>query len=95
LNFLKKIKKNVTRHEHTEKPFTSNLLENKEIGEYLCKCCSNILFKSNHKFNSGTGWPSFFDVYKQGAIKKIEDKSLGMTRVEVVCSQCKKKKNKN
>lgn len=72
----------------TEPPFTGALLDNKDTGDYACACCDARLFSSDTKFNSGTGWPSFWQASNDSAIKYIEDRSHGMTRVEVCCQQC-------
>ena len=71
----------------TEKPFTGKLLHEKGTGMYSCAVCKQALFKSDAKFDSGTGWPSF-DQAILGSIKSISDDSLGMRRTEVVCSRC-------
>ena len=72
----------------TERPFTGDLLENKETGVYTCAACNNPLFSSNTKFKSGSGWPSFYDIIDQGKVKLIKDTSFGMIREEVVCGKC-------
>src|SRR3989338_4792750 len=77
----------ILRKKSTELPFTGKLLHNKEKGKYACAACGNVLFDSDTKFDSGTGWPSFFDA-KKGAVKFIEDGSHGMRRTEVVCNKC-------
>lgn len=78
----------VLRKKGTETAFTGKLLNNKEPGVYRCAVCNAILFKSDNKFDSGSGWPSFYDVAKAGAVDLHEDKSFGMTRVEATCSNC-------
>ena len=78
----------VLREKGTEVPFTGKLLHNKEKGIYLCGACGNELFSSETKFDSGSGWPSFWDVVSGGNIELKEDKTLGMKRVEVVCAKC-------
>lgn len=75
------------RENGTEPPFSGKLLNNKENGTYLCAACGNSLFDSDVKFDSGTGWPSFYDA-KPGAIKFQDDNKLGMTRIEVTCAKC-------
>lgn len=72
----------------TERPFTGKFLDNKSDGTYTCAACGNELFASDTKFESGSGWPSFYDVIDKGNIKLVEDNSLGMKRVEVVCANC-------
>jgi peptide-methionine (R)-S-oxide reductase len=76
------------REKGTEAPFTGKLLHNKEAGTYVCPVCGNVLFMSDTKFDSGSGWPSFYDVASTGAVKLVEDNSGGMRRVEVECSVC-------
>ena len=78
----------VLREKHTEKAFTGKLLQNKEKGSYVCGACGNKLFDSKTKFDSGTGWPSFFNAVK-GSVEFIEDNKFGMNRTEVICSKCK------
>ena len=78
----------ITREKGTEAPFSGKYNSNKKVGLYKCTCCGNILFSSDTKFDSGTGWPSFFSPVKKNSIKEIEDLSIGMQRVEVVCSNC-------
>jgi peptide-methionine (R)-S-oxide reductase len=71
----------------TERPFTGKYVHSKEAGTYKCVVCGNELFKSDTKFDSGTGWPSFWDAAGSG-VKKVMDYTHGMKRVEVVCSRC-------
>lgn len=77
----------VLRHEDTERPFTSPLNDEKHAGVFHCAGCDQALFSSDKKFDSGTGWPSFWD-FIPGAIGTSEDNSLWMTRIEVHCSNC-------
>ena len=77
----------ILRQKSTEIPFTGKLLHNKKKGNYVCAGCGNVLFDSDTKFDSGSGWPSFWDARK-GSVKLKEDKSLFMKRVEVVCAKC-------
>jgi len=79
---------NVLREKGTERPFTGEFLNNKKDGTYTCAACGNPLFDSKTKFESGSGWPSFYDVINKGNVKLIKDSSLGMVRTEVVCSNC-------
>lgn len=72
----------------TERPFCGTLLDNKTPGVYDCRLCQLPLFSSDSKFDSGTGWPSFFQPFDKEHILYIEDTSLGMTRVEVRCARC-------
>ncbi|WP_435022378.1 peptide-methionine (R)-S-oxide reductase MsrB [Tundrisphaera sp. TA3] len=78
----------VTRKKETEQPFTGKLLHNKQKGYYLCVCCGNPLFTSRTKFDSGTGWPSFFAPIRPGSVENEVDNSYGQVRVEVVCASC-------
>ena len=78
----------VTREKGTEAPFSGELYNNDKDGLYHCVCCDNELFDSSTKFDSGTGWPSFFQVISDTAICTNTDKTLGMTRIEVVCNNC-------
>lgn len=78
----------VTREKGTERPFTGKYYENKEIGKYVCVCCGNELFLSDTKYESGTGWPSFWEPVKRESIKMDEDNNQGMTRTEVMCNKC-------
>lgn len=79
---------NVCRKKGTEQPFTGKYHDCKEQGIYRCVCCGNALFSSGTKFNSGTGWPSFYAPVNDGALKTERDDSLGMSRVEVMCNVC-------
>lgn len=72
----------------TEHPFCGGLLDNKKDGRYVCKLCELPLFSSNSKFESGTGWPSFFTPIDPQHVREIRDISHGMTRVEVRCARC-------
>lgn len=78
----------ILRQAGTETPFTGKLLNNKDSGDYVCAACGQVLFNSGTKFDSGTGWPSFYDVAKTGAVELRDDDSLGTHRVEVVCGNC-------
>ena len=79
---------NICREKGTEPAFTGKYWNLKEKGIYKCICCETQLFSSDTKFDSGTGWPSFFSPIKKNSIKNIEDLSDEMERVEVVCSNC-------
>lgn len=72
----------------TEPPFSGKYANNHDIGTYKCAVCDLPLFSSETKFESGTGWPSFWDIMEKGNVKTEEDNSLGMTRTEVLCSNC-------
>jgi peptide-methionine (R)-S-oxide reductase len=72
----------------TERPFCGGLLDNKETGVYCCRLCGLPLFRSQTKFESGTGWPSFYEAFDEQHIKRITDTSHGMRRVEIRCARC-------
>ena len=78
----------ITQNKGTEPPFTGKYLNNKQVGSYRCICCGTELFSSEHKYDSHSGWPSFFDVSNNRNVLSITDKSHGMIRTEVVCSNC-------
>lgn len=78
----------ILRERGTEQPFTGKYLKFKDDGMYVCAVCGQPLFDSGAKFDSGTGWPSFYDAAKSDAVKLIEDNSHGMHRVEVQCANC-------
>jgi peptide-methionine (R)-S-oxide reductase len=78
----------VTRQHATERPFTGEYIHNKADGTYSCIACGLPLFSSETKFESGTGWPSFWDVIQQGNVQLKEDFSHGMHRIEVACGRC-------
>lgn len=78
----------VLREKGTEPPFTGKLLENHETGMYVCGACGAELFSSEHKFDSGSGWPSFYAAKNNKAIVLTADSSLGMERTEVTCANC-------
>ncbi len=78
----------VLREQGTERAFTGKYVNTKTAGTYACAACGQELFKSDTKFESGTGWPSFWDVVDQGNVKLHTDTSYGMKRVEAVCSRC-------
>ena len=78
----------VLREKGTERAFTGTLYDNHADGTYNCGACNAPLFKSETKFESGSGWPSFFEPVSPDAIEAIEDNTYGMRRVEVVCATC-------
>ena len=79
---------NICREKGTEAPFSGEYWNLKEKGIYKCICCETELFSSDTKFDSGTGWPSFFMPIKKNNIKEIEDLSNNTQRTEVICSNC-------
>lgn len=78
----------VLREAGTERPFTGEYVHTKEDGTYRCAGCGTELFGSDTKFESGTGWPSFYEPKNRANVKLRSDKSHGMTRTEVVCANC-------
>ena len=78
----------VTRHKGTEPPFTGEYESTETPGAYKCVCCGNVLFRSDTKFHSGCGWPSFYDPAAPEAVEESEDRSHGMLRTEVTCGRC-------
>ena len=79
----------IAREKGTERPWSSPIEHSSEVGTYYCKACGNPLFKSDTKFESGCGWPSFFDPIKKGSLLYLRDRSHGMDRTEVQCGRCK------
>ena len=79
----------VLREKGTERAFTGNYLNHKGVGIYVCGACGQDLFLSQAKYDSGSGWPSFYEPIRPETITEVEDRSLGMIRVEVICSSCK------
>ena len=80
--------RHVILHQGTERPFCGLLLDNKQPGAYACRLCGLPLFSSDAKFESGTGWPSFFQPFDPDHVLNIEDGSHGMRRVEIRCARC-------
>jgi peptide-methionine (R)-S-oxide reductase len=78
----------VLREKGTERAFTGKYDKFWEDGTYVCKGCATPLFLSNTKFNSGTGWPSFYESINKDNVKEVVDNAMGMTRTEVVCGTC-------
>ena len=78
----------ILREKGTEPAFTGEYVHNKKDGMYLCAACKNELFASDSKFDSGTGWPSFFKPTSDDAVEAKKDDSMFMKRTEVVCSRC-------
>jgi len=78
----------ILRKKDTEPPFTGRFVEHHEKGMYRCAACGNPLFSSDTKFDSGSGWPSFWKAAKENAVSTQDDTSHGMKRTEVLCSRC-------
>ena len=78
----------ITRKAGTERAFTGEYWDNHRKGNYNCICCGSVLFASKHKFDSGTGWPSFYEVAENASVGEKIDKSLWRTRTEVICNNC-------
>ena len=78
----------IARGKDTERPFCGTLLDNKRKGVYSCVCCGLPLFASGGKFNSGTGWPSFFEPIAPENVINEKDHSYGMSRTEILCARC-------
>ena len=78
----------VLRNQGTERAFCGNLLDNKKSGVYTCAGCGLPLFSSDAKFNSGTGWPSFFQPIAKENVLEVQDESHGMVRIEINCARC-------
>ncbi|ABK44836.1 methionine-R-sulfoxide reductase [Magnetococcus marinus MC-1] len=78
----------VCRQKGTERPFSGQYTHNKEPGLYCCACCGQPLFNADAKYDSGSGWPSYFQAISEHAIRAETDLSHGMRRVEVLCSSC-------
>jgi peptide-methionine (R)-S-oxide reductase len=78
----------VLREKGTERPYSGSLTENKQPGVYYCSACGLALFSSKAKYNSQTGWPSFYQPIDKAHIMEVEDNSLGEARIEVLCARC-------
>ena len=78
----------ILREKGTEPPFSGKLYHNKENGMYYCAACGSALFKSDTKYDSGSGWPSFYEPVSKDAITEHTDSSHGMIRTEITCSNC-------
>lgn len=79
---------NITRKKGTERAFTGKFYKHNETGTYHCVCCGTELFSSETKYDSGSGWPSFYDVINSENIIKKKDYSYGMIRIEIMCAKC-------
>lgn len=78
----------VLREKGTERAFTGEYWDHHEEGQYRCAGCEQLLFTSEAKYNSGCGWPSFYEAFNPGAVEEHEDLSHGMRRIEITCSKC-------
>lgn len=78
----------VTRKKGTERAFTGKYATNKDDGVYHCICCDEPLFSSDTKYESGTGWPSFYDPINKEMVGEVDDRSFFMRRTEVICNKC-------
>ncbi len=78
----------ICREKGTERAFTGEYCDTKEEGAYLCRCCGEALFESSTKYDSGSGWPSFYQPKASDVVEEERDRSHGMTRVEVLCKAC-------
>ena len=78
----------VCRQHGTERPFTGEYNDCKTDGQYLCTCCGKVLFDSRSKYDSGSGWPSFWEAAEAANVATRRDESHGMVRVEVLCAEC-------
>jgi len=78
----------VCRKKGTERPFTGKYNDTKEEGMYLCRCCGEPLFNSAAKYDSGSGWPSFFQTSTETGVTEAQDATHGMSRTEIQCSHC-------
>ncbi len=85
---LSDLQYDVTRKKGTERAFTGEYWDTRTPGTYVCVCCGNALFDSSTKYDSGTGWPSFWEPVDENAVDTREDRSLSMRRTEVVCAEC-------
>jgi peptide-methionine (R)-S-oxide reductase len=85
---LTSAERQIILHQGTERPFCGMLLDNHRDGTYVCRLCELPLFKSQAKFHSGTGWPSFFAPYDPDHVAELRDVSHGMVRVEIRCARC-------
>lgn len=78
----------IAREKGTEAPFSGKYVFSKDKGVYKCAACGNELFSSETKFDSGTGWPSFYEPVREDSVEYHEDRSMGMVRTEIACGKC-------
>jgi len=78
----------ITQECGTEPPFSGKYNNHYVTGDYHCICCNSVLFESDTKFDSGSGWPSFYDLARNDCIRRFEDDSIGVMRIEVRCAKC-------
>lgn len=78
----------ITQQSGTEAPFTGQYVNHYESGDYVCVCCNNLLFSSTAKFDSASGWPSFYDIATADSVISIKDDSHNMVRIEIRCKNC-------
>ncbi|MGI9148078.1 MAG: peptide-methionine (R)-S-oxide reductase MsrB [Chloroflexota bacterium] len=78
----------ILRQKGTERAFSGELAHTRQAGKYVCAGCGKVLFQSDEKFDSGSGWPSFWAPVEEGAVETEQDRSYGMLRTEVKCSDC-------
>ncbi|NCS64573.1 MAG: peptide-methionine (R)-S-oxide reductase [Hydrogenophilales bacterium CG03_land_8_20_14_0_80_62_28] len=85
---LSEEERRVILHQGTEPPFCGGLLDEKRAGVFVCRLCALPLFRSSAKFDSGTGWPSFYEPYDPAHLREIHDTRHGMVRTEIRCARC-------
>lgn len=78
----------ICREKGTERPFTGEYWDSKRPGTYVCRCCKEALFSSSSKYDSGSGWPSFYQPIADGVVEELRDSSHGMIRTEALCANC-------
>ena len=87
-NELNEIERYVMEHKGTEPPFTGEYVNTKDAGVYRCRACGTPLFSSDTKYDSGSGWPSFYEPLKDENVREQDDRTLFMRRTEVLCAAC-------
>lgn len=78
----------ICREKGTERAFTGEYYNNHQQGQYFCRCCGESLFNADHKYDSGSGWPSFWQPESEGVVSEYRDQSHGMSRTEITCARC-------